>query len=108
VQAWTDVKNDTQLETPMDHVIREFIQAQPEAWKQAHLVCCDDRQHGYVVGFTAPALDMLVQDGATYTGFGSEAERDLYAASLLWRMEEAGLRGTSQRCHTQVHRRDLV
>lgn len=88
VQVSTDVENDIQLEMPMDHVIREFIEAQPEAWKQAHLVCRDDRQHGSVVAFTAAALDTLVQDVATYTGFGSEAERDYYIASLRWRIDQ--------------------
>jgi len=78
----TDVENDIQLETPMDHVIREFIEAQPKAWKQAHLVCRNDRQHGYVVAFTAAALDTMVQDVATYTSFETEAERDHDAASL--------------------------
>jgi hypothetical protein len=60
-----DVEGIFQLETPMDHVIREFIEAQPEGWKRAHLMCRDDRQHGYVVAFTAVALDTLVQYGAT-------------------------------------------
>jgi len=84
VQVSPDVENDIQLETPIDHVIREFIEAQPEAWKRAHLVCRDDRQHGYVVGFTAPALNTLVQYVTTQAVFGSEAERDYYAASLRW------------------------
>ena len=84
----TDVEHRIHLEMPIDHVIREFIEAQPEAWTQAHLVCHDDRQHGSVVGFTAQALDTLVQDVATYIGFGSEAERDDYAASLRWRIDQ--------------------
>jgi hypothetical protein len=58
----TDVEGIFQQEMPMDHIIREFVEAQPEAWKQAHLVCCNDRQHGYVVAFTAAALDTLVQE----------------------------------------------
>jgi len=39
----TDVENDIQLEMPMDHIMMPFVEAQPEAWKQAHLVCRDDR-----------------------------------------------------------------
>jgi hypothetical protein len=60
VQVSTDVENDIHLEMRMDQVMTEFVEAQPEGWKQAHLVCRDDRQHGYVVAFTAAALDTLV------------------------------------------------
>jgi hypothetical protein len=81
----TDVEHYIQLEMPMDHIMMHLVEAQPEPWKREHLVCRDDQQHGSVMGFTAPALDMLVQDVATYTGFGSEEERDFYAASLRWR-----------------------
>jgi hypothetical protein len=42
VHASMDVESDSQLEMPMDHIVREFIKAQPGVWKQAHLVCCDD------------------------------------------------------------------
>jgi hypothetical protein len=83
----TDVEHHIQLEMPIDHVIREFIEAQPEAWKRDNLVCRDDRQHGYVVAFTAAALDTLVQDVATYTSFETEAERDHDAASVRWRID---------------------
>jgi hypothetical protein len=76
VHVSTDVENDIHLEMPMDHVIRLFVEAQPEVWNRNHFVCRDDRQHGYVVAFTAAAFDTLVQYMASYTGFGNEDERD--------------------------------
>jgi hypothetical protein len=82
VQVSTDVENDIQLEMPMDHVITPFIEAQPEAWTQHHLVWRDDRQHGYALTSTEAALDTLVPDVATYTRFETEAERDHYAPPL--------------------------
>jgi hypothetical protein len=85
VQASRDVEHDIQLAMPMDHVITPFVEAQPEAWKRAHVMCRYDQRHGYVVGLTVAALDTLVEYVATYTGFGSEAERDHYAAFLRWR-----------------------
>jgi hypothetical protein len=84
-QPSADVEHAIPLEMPMDHVMTPFVEAQPEAWKRAHLVCRDDRQRGDVVAFIAAALDTSVQDVATYTGFETEAERDDDAASLQWR-----------------------
>jgi hypothetical protein len=60
----TDVENETLIEMPLEPVVQECIAAQPEAWKQAHLVCRSDEKHGYVLGFTAPALDTWVPDVA--------------------------------------------
>jgi hypothetical protein len=66
MHASTDVKNETLIEMPLEQVIQEFIEAQPEAWKRAHLVCRVDRQHGYVLAFTVAALDTLVPREASY------------------------------------------
>jgi hypothetical protein len=82
VQVSTDEENYIHLEMPMEHVIREVIEARPEAWRQAHLVCRNDRQHGNVVSLRAQVLDASVPYVETYTGFGSEAEQDYDAASL--------------------------
>jgi hypothetical protein len=81
VHASTDVENDIPLEMPMDHMMTQFIEAQPEARAQAYHVRCDDRQQDSIVAFTSAALDALVQDVATYTGFETQADRNDYAAS---------------------------
>ena len=43
----------------------------------------DDHHHAYVVGFTAAALDVLVQYVVTQAVFGSEAD----AIRLQWRID---------------------
>jgi hypothetical protein len=86
VRAPGSMGGDVRLELPLDRVVQQFMEQQLEAWKQAHLVCRYDRHHGYVVGFTAPALDTLVQYVATQAVFGSEAERNHYASDLRWRV----------------------
>jgi hypothetical protein len=96
MHASTDVEQHIHLEMPLDHVMAQFVEAQPEAWKQAHLVCRYDRHHGYVVGFTAAALDTLVQYVTTQAIFGSEAERNFYASELRWRVDH----DVSQPAHT--------
>jgi hypothetical protein len=78
------VGSEVSVELPFDRVVQQFLEQQSEEWKQTHLVCRYDRQHGYVVGFTAEALDTVLQYVATSAVFGSEAERDHYAATLRW------------------------
>jgi hypothetical protein len=52
------------------------------------MVCRYDRQvQSYVAGFTAPALDALLQYVATCPLFGRPAERDHYTAELRWRID---------------------
>jgi hypothetical protein len=84
VGARGSIGDDGGLELPFDRVVEQFIEQQTEVWKQAHLVCRYDQQRGYVVGFTAAALDTLVEYVATCTVFGSASERDHYAATLKW------------------------
>jgi hypothetical protein len=86
VRARGSMGGDVRLELPLDRVVQQFIEQQTEEWKRAHLVCRYDRHHGYIVGFTAPALDTLVQYMATQDVFGSEAERNHYASDLRWRV----------------------
>jgi hypothetical protein len=45
MHASMDVENETLIEMPLEHVIRECIEVLPEAWTQAHFVCRDHRQH---------------------------------------------------------------
>ena len=82
------MRNGIPLEMTIEGVITSSGEAQQGVWKQAHLVCRYDRQYGYVVGFTAPALDTLVQYVAANAIFGNIAERDHYTASLRWRMTQ--------------------
>jgi hypothetical protein len=80
-------EGDARWELPLDRVVQQFMEQQSEAWKRAHLVCRYDRQHGYLVGFTAAVLDTLLEYVATQAVFGSAAERDHYAARLQWRID---------------------
>jgi hypothetical protein len=86
VRARGSMGGDVRLELPLDRVVQQFIVQQIEEWRRAHLVCRYDGHHGYVVAFTAPALDTLVQYVATQAVFGSEAERNHYASDLQWRV----------------------
>ena len=65
VKVSPDVKNAYLSDVPLEHVMQGVIEAQPEAWKRAHLVCRDDQHYGYVVGSTVVALANLVQDMVT-------------------------------------------
>jgi hypothetical protein len=42
---------------PLGAINTSTVEPRLEPWKQVHLMCRDDRQHGYVVGFRAAALD---------------------------------------------------
>jgi hypothetical protein len=88
VRVCGGVGDGIKWELPLDRVVQQFMEQQPEEWTRAHLACRYDRQHGYVVGFTAPALDTLVRYVATSAIFGNIAERDHYTASLQWRMTQ--------------------
>lgn len=43
VHVSMDVKHGIHLAMRMDHVIIQFVEAQPEVWKCEHLVCRYDR-----------------------------------------------------------------
>ena len=49
----TGVEHHIQLEMPMDHIMTQLGEAEPEAWKRAYLVRRDDQQHGSDVDFMA-------------------------------------------------------
>lgn len=78
------VGGDIRWELPLDRVVQQFMEQQIEAWKREHLVCRYDRDHGYIVGPTAAAVNTLLQYVTTQAVFGSETERDHYAAPLTW------------------------
>jgi hypothetical protein len=78
------VGGDIRWELPLDRVVQQYMEQQIEAWKREHLVCRYDRDHGYIVGPTAAAVNTLLQYVTTQTVFGSETERDHYAAPLTW------------------------
>jgi TubC N-terminal docking domain len=92
-------KDDVIVEWPLDRVVHPFLEQQPEVWKREHAVCRYDRHHGYVVRFTALALEALVQYVAISSVFGTETERDHYAASLRWVIDH----GACPLAHTPYH-----
>jgi hypothetical protein len=53
----------------------------------AVIMWCDDHHHAYVVGFATAALHTSVPYVVTQAVFGSEAERDHYAARLQGRID---------------------
>jgi hypothetical protein len=82
--ALTKTQGTIQIELPLDIVMRQFLESQPETWTSDHVICRYDRHEGYVVGVTAPALDAFAQFVAATSVFGSEAQRHHYTATLQW------------------------
>jgi hypothetical protein len=88
--------DDTTLELAQDRVVQPFVEAQSAAWQREHLVGRYDRHHGYVVAFTAPALEALLRYVESCAACGSAADREHYIATVRWRIDH----GVRRLAHT--------